>query len=490
MMLPEEIALKFAQRPGYRLVSFAEVSLPVFRLGLTVVALDRKPLLPIEEFVLKSVGAGLDTIEDVASLLGMTQSVIEGAASNLIVSEHLTLGGSPGQSEQRLGLTTKGNRALVDAEEIVASDVSVSVEFDRVTWQMELYAPTYLVRPRQARSMGLVDLAPPLARRAELRDLKLEELNSLLHGSTRPVDMRRDVLAIKSVDRAERFYLPAVALVYRSTGSDDVNVAFVIDGKLSDKHEKAFALSGGPQKSGIAQSVLSCKSEVGADEVIELELLSHLGDRSGTTANRDGIGVAYLDLAEAERASRSAETQEERSFAEADLAERENKLEEEVRALICGQVMYVAVHEHPPLLRSALESARKRLMIVSPWIRAKVVDRTFLSGIERLLSSGVSVYIGYGLGDVAQEKRSEEDRRAEKNLADLAEKYNNFTMKRMGDTHAKILIKDQEYAVVTSFNWLSFKGDPARTFREEQGVLIGIAEKVDEKFDEQLARFE
>jgi hypothetical protein len=34
------------------------------------------------------------------------------------------------------------------------------------------------------------------------------------------------------------------------------------------------------------------------------------------------------------------------------------------------------------------------------------------------------------------------------------------------------LIKDIEFAAVTIFNRLSFKGDPKRDFRDEQGVLL------------------
>jgi hypothetical protein len=32
--------------------------------------------------------------------------------------------------------------------------------------------------------------------------------------------------------------------------------------------------------------------------------------------------------------------------------------------------------------------------------------------------------------------------------------------------------EDNEFAAVTSFNWLSFKGDPKHDFRDEQGVLL------------------
>jgi len=59
----------------------------------------------------------------------------------------------------------------------------------------------------------------------------------------------------------------------------------------------------------------------------------------------------------------------------------------------------------------------------------------------------------------------------------------------LGNTHAKVLIKDSEFAAVTSFNWLSFKGDPHRTFRDEQGTLLQVSELVEGKFRDLEPRF-
>jgi phosphatidylserine/phosphatidylglycerophosphate/cardiolipin synthase-like enzyme len=59
----------------------------------------------------------------------------------------------------------------------------------------------------------------------------------------------------------------------------------------------------------------------------------------------------------------------------------------------------------------------------------------------------------------------------------------------LGDTHAKILISDAKFAVTTSFNWLSFKGDRDRTFRDERGTLVSDPQKIDELFDSYRSRF-
>ena len=57
-----------------------------------------------------------------------------------------------------------------------------------------------------------------------------------------------------------------------------------------------------------------------------------------------------------------------------------------------------------------------------------------------------------------------------------------FVHRRLGNTHAKVLICDKRFLIITSFNWLSFKGDPKRTFRDERGTYVAVPEKIDEQF--------
>ena len=56
-------------------------------------------------------------------------------------------------------------------------------------------------------------------------------------------------------------------------------------------------------------------------------------------------------------------------------------------------------------------------------------------------------------------QKGEADRDAEQALRRIADDYSHFHMTRLGDTHAKVLICDSRFSVVTSFNWLSFRGD-------------------------------
>ena len=132
----------------------------------------------------------------------------------------------------------------------------------------------------------------------------------------------------------------------------------------------------------------------------------------------------------------------------------------------------------PRYLEAALKDSKDRLLIISPWIRAKVVNPSFVRQLEVLLKRNVKVFIGYGLGQ-EDEEMNESDRRAEQALRNLADRFSHFRFIRFGDTHSKILISDRKFIVTTSFNWLSFRGDPNRTFRDEQGMFVGLPDIVD-----------
>jgi len=154
----------------------------------------------------------------------------------------------------------------------------------------------------------------------------------------------------------------------------------------------------------------------------------------------------------------------------------------------------VRCHEHPMLLRKALGTSQKRLLIVSPWIRDQVVDRNFIGSLEALLRNGVDVYIGYGLSEDDGKVRANDQarskpaisKRAKSDLESLQKRFKNFRFRFVGNTHRKFLVCDSKFAVSTSFNWLSFLGDPKARARDESGLLIAKPEYVEEMFRDAL----
>lgn len=71
----------------------------------------------------------------------------------------------------------------------------------------------------------------------------------------------------------------------------------------------------------------------------------------------------------------------------------------------------------------------------------------------------------------------------------LADEFANFELRRFGNTHEKVLVKDSEFIVLTSFNWLSFRGDPSRELRYERGIKVTDPSYVEKEYALLEARF-
>jgi hypothetical protein len=150
-------------------------------------------------------------------------------------------------------------------------------------------------------------------------------------------------------------------------------------------------------------------------------------------------------------------------------------------------VREIDTFEHNKILEDALLSSAKRLLIISPWITRAVVNTTFLSRLERLLRRNVIVHIGFGYGKESEDTRS--DKRSIQSLANLSNRFQNLTFTRLKNTHSKILVCD-DMVVTTSFNWLSFAGDPDRTYRMETGTEVKNADYANGVHGDKIKLFE
>jgi len=116
-------------------------------------------------------------------------------------------------------------------------------------------------------------------------------------------------------------------------------------------------------------------------------------------------------------------------------------------------------------------------------------NHRFVNQLRDLLKGGVRVYIGWGIGDDKEKDMRDVDRRSIEDIERLGRDHANLVFKYIGNTHAKVLIQDRKLAIYGSFNWLSFKGDPNRGFREENSLLVTIPDKVDQLFNQEVVQF-
>lgn len=490
-----EIARKYDNRAGFSLISCQDVGLPIYRITIQAITQVKKKIPPIEEFILKAIDAGLTQESHIGSFLGLEPLIIRDAMVSLRMKELIDLIGSDGEAIQEWIVTKPlGQSTLKDAKSIVPEERTFVITFDgllrKVKWHGRF--ESYLLKSKDLKAYNYIEISPSKTDPPVLSDLDIRDVDTFIKEAEslsrfkRPED--RDLLAVKSIERRELNFLPALALVFKSIQNNDIEVTFVVDKRINSDYEKAFALSNSTRRFHILEDLKegdprTLVNKVLGKEYVDQLPLQHIEDlqRKVTSSQTKAFAVKE-QLAD-------SDNDEEKKNLQAELDQALSKIVELEQELNKLPFNWLQVYDHPPLLAKALDHTENRLLIVSPWIRANVVNKNFLKRLDILLKKGCDVYIGYGLGETKSDKR-EWDVDAEKKLQNLANKYKNFRFRRLGDTHAKILISDNKIAANSSFNWLSFKGDPNRTFRDERGSIIYFSPKIDELFESYMYAFE
>lgn len=144
----------------------------------------------------------------------------------------------------------------------------------------------------------------------------------------------------------------------------------------------------------------------------------------------------------------------------------------------------LSVWETQSKFEEVLKTAKKKVLIESPWIKRATLNYTDL--IESALSRDVKITILYGIesNDVHHfnaQKRLEElsyQYRGKLELVHLPSHFKHTNINLNG-THRKLVIKDDELYIKGSFNFLSFNKKEGQRVANEESELFrkGVAQK-------------
>jgi phosphatidylserine/phosphatidylglycerophosphate/cardiolipin synthase-like enzyme len=477
---------------GSELISYREVALPLFRVDVDLLVLDQKPLPPIQEHVLRAVEAGLDNAEEVAEFLGVDSLVVRPTVAELLSNDDLILtGGSGADRAHRLKLTTKGRHTAREAFQVQAVETTLQVWVDGLTRQILSISKDRQWFPAgQASKRGLVEIpASPRKAPGEV-EVALELIKEKIRDETATRRSNLEVIALTGLGKVRRFAREGLALAYEVPG-EELSISLVVGGELSESHSDVFARARKRSARDIKADDWKDAKQISAsvpDELLAKVASSEFTER--IEAERADLRGEEKRLQEA-AAERTGEDQIEGMRIElARAAAKAAELEAQLENI---SVRQVSAWEHRGYLERALNEANERILIVSPWIRYEVVDDQFLKRLRETLDRGVEIWIGHGISKEPRHRsktKGEADREAERRLNLLAEDYaGRCRVSRFGDTHAKVLVCDSRFSIITSFNWLSFRGDEQLEFRDERGYYVAISSHVEALFESYRPRF-
>ncbi|MFX1821803.1 hypothetical protein PV768_18650 [Pseudarthrobacter sp. CC4] len=365
-------------RPGMRLVGIVRVALPVTVVNVDVVAQEKKPLDLLEEFVLRMIDAGLETIPQIADLCGLNEELVSNVTLSQVADGTLLYSPHTNSFE----LTPMGDKLVQDLVELKPVLWEFPVTFDRLSWVVVDYPRASLMSRSDAVSDSRTVL--PYSRKGVLgRDeITPAALNNVLKFKGRK---ELTVLEVRSTRFSSYKCLPADLLVFRGDTNEDTSLALVIEGELSQRQDLALAKWN-------AQDVV--------DICLETRAVPHI----------DGSPREPLDE---EHPIFTGQETEERSARE------------------------VRDFQHHELLQRALSTSKAFVKIASVRLSKAVVDEHFCRLVDNGLKRRVKIDIVYSADpDVAH------DQEAVRRLQQLQESHRNLHVQQIAGQYEERLAFD------------------------------------------------
>lgn len=472
-MTPADVARRHQFREGFVLVDYAEVGLPVFRLTIEAVTTSYRSIPAIQEFVMRCMSLGEGDEGSIARMLGLKQDLIEGAVNSLVTEGYAARMVIPG-TDACFRLTEAGEHRLAEEREEVPQEEMLVIDYDGIRRTPIQLTGQSVVRAGELKQHGAVEIRPYPAEAPSISELPIPEVSRVIRRQGGE-EFRRTVLALKRVVRRNNVFREAVALVYAAERGSEIQVAFAIDGQLSEIHERAFAEHGGPRKMGFLKAMADLNGRRRLERLLGKDVVQRLPD----VAIMPGLRKAEADARE-----------EVRSILPAVRVQRQSRLNPAVTALKAATerqsvaqheldtfaIREMAPFEQDELLAEALKNARRSLVVTSAGLSASLVNGYMLRDLDRLTADKVEIDIATFVAPHLESRSAD----VYDPLVELTKrsKRNALRLMQMKRSDLFFLIQDEELAVVSNRPFLGELG--RRTgFQRVEGVVARSREMVE-----------
>jgi hypothetical protein len=447
----EEVVQRLDRRENSRIVAYREVGLPVFRLNSLVTLQEAGSLGAIEEFVLRCLIHGIDTSTDIQDFLGLPHQIILGQLGNLAFDGEI---GQVEASPPRYVLTRRGRTRLEESVAARLTKEQMPIYIDGITRAVVSADPQELWTNLQLAGLGITVVAPIPRRAPRVEDIDVVGVNRMI-GIVSGIDRlsKRAVRVDAIVGRVSLQFRRAITVAFKSDDRKQISIGFAIDGRGAEEHDIAFARATADQTSILYRAMRDSDRRRRAAQMVAREFRGDLPALLPSALRGGNRAVLRLRTLDAEPIAKETEG-----------------------------VKPVQVYEHVAFLEQAFQEARDRIVIVCPRIRSRVVDQAFVNKLVTCLVAGVEVTIAYAIGKRPKDEHVD-DVKVREALFALAEKYPNLHLVEKSSFRARVLLVDDRWFVVTTFDWLSFRADGNQAMREEEGMLIEKQDAVNEYYN-------
>jgi len=491
-MILDELADVYRQKiPGYDLVCQYQAGIPTYEARLKVDVLKKQDVPAMAQFVLKLIDLGINAEAEIANALGMEIEFVRDALGyldlhQLIIREF----GSPGSSGLTFATTGKGKQVLREAMAALCIK-RFHIQVDGLTGEIAPLDKSVLRNGQDLKKMGiwLLHASPGKRPTTESLNSDLFMLESIFREQ--PEDFKSDdqLVEVLDVERSWLMYKLVNILVFYDRATERIDIRVFEGYEPIPEYDRILTRR---ERNGGRVIPDDLLLDSAADYVPPSELVRELRPEIEKLEELDRQ-VQEVE-SEKDELQASLEKLDEETSAEAITSKtaRIQELESEVQRLkvIHGRSRIVQDNEHRQILKNALSLAQRGVVIISPWIRRSATDKEIIKLIEQAVQRGVWIAIGYGMPLRDHESKDHYiDEWVAKQFRRIQKQPDGkrLQVSWLGNTHEKILVCDKQFCVVTSHNWLSYRGD--KGFRREMGTYFEDPEKVEKVANDVLKRF-
>lgn len=447
---------------GYDLVCKFRAGAPIFKVSAKADVLESRKLPTVAEFVLRLVQTGVRDERELAQTLGLDLVYVRSALTHLNINQFIVrVPGSEGVNSS-FTITPKGGSVLDEAVVALYPDF-FDFHADGIgggftaTRVRSLLDHNDLKKEGYNRFLPVTDEARP----------SIKSLNASL-ADLRPIyESAQDNCELVEIVEVVDLYLAYTlvnVLAYRNRTNGRISIR-VFDG-YEERTDYNEVLTKRERELGgiIPPDMLIVAGQDGRSD------LSDIVAEGVEKSIRLSEAIAEID--EEKKALQDDETQPDPTVVTAK-SRRIQELESEVAELkgSVGETKPVQDQEHRFYLKQVFEQAKYNILIVSPWIKSGATDGEIIRLMRKSVARGVKIAILYGMPLRDGETESDYiDGKVEKEFLKIQQSSGkgalHYEFSEDG-THAKVAMCDEKFCVVTSFNWLSYRGD--RGFRLELG---------------------
>jgi hypothetical protein len=461
--------------PGLDLVTYVPVAIPVHAYAIEMRIYEIKDYPLLNEHVIRCISLGMNSVNEISRFLGIEEVYV----SDAVATESAENGTIGITGRGTLLLTEFGIQKLENFTQNEARRATDKLHVDLVTGVVTKYRNTGISLAELGKRLDGLDgeqFVRKLKSRSEgdksILDFKLDLVDQLL--GNRNSDKRLSVLEVMGVRRSTKkpLYVLGQVLVYADAKAENVMLTMTVEGTRQLEHDQYLAT---PE----VRELLDFEIEPEAEELAPASILQE--SKKSQTQHIVDLIKKISDLPQADEAFFVEEV-------ESSGTEGPNPATI-VRPTYIGPSLFrpqvkpvrLRVTDFPTLRSEAIRFSKKRLLIISPWVKKAVVNQDFIRQLTAALNRGVRADIALGIGKDFSD--SHEDSIAA--LVELAEAYPDTLHLHKWQSHEKLLIADQAY-IETTFNWLSFQGVTKQHYRRERGPLIVDSQIADEVYLEML----